>query len=319
MLRRIAPAVLATAVIAAGLTGCSSAQATTVDRGDCVSKLGSGALSDSVVVLGGFGTVPEVSIPKDTVVPATQRTIVDSASVKPGSRVVKNDSIASVNFAFYDQASGKQIFASNGFGGAQQSNEFFAITEANSNPLNEAIMCAAPGERVVLALSPEDSAPLIAQLGGASMTADGAPQTSVVAVLDVEAVSGMSVAGAPKGLPNGFPAVVTDDEGRPGVVLPPRKAPEGSTAAVRIKGSGEEITKDDQLVIQLLSVSWDGKQLVNTWQDGGPQAIGGEDVSAQQGLNFRSELTGKRVGSQVVITEGGDDARVLVVDVLAAS
>ena len=311
MLRRIAPAVLTVAVSAAALTGCSSTDVTAVDRGECAPAIGAGALSDSVVVLGGFGTEPEVSIPADTTVPASQRSIVDSTAAEPGGRVAGNDTIASVNFAFYDQATGEKLFASAGFGGASDSSEFFLLSEELLNPLSAAVQCAVPGERVVLALSPEDALPLRQQLGGT-------PDAALVAVMDVEGVSGMQAEGRTKGLPNGFPAVVTDETGQPGLVLPPRDAPVGLTSGVRIKGSGADVTAEGRLLVQMFAVSWDGSVLTNTWTSGGPQLLPGETESAAQGLNFRAELTGKPIGSQVVITEGGDNARVIVLDVLAA-
>ena len=54
MLRRIAPAVVTAAVLAGTLTACSQVDTVTVDRGDCTGMLGSGALSDNVVALGGI-------------------------------------------------------------------------------------------------------------------------------------------------------------------------------------------------------------------------------------------------------------------------
>lgn len=311
MLRRIAPAVLTVAVSAAVLTGCSSTDVVEVDRGECTSALGAGALSDSVVVLGGFGTEPEVSIPAETQIPVSQRTIVDNTGVKPGAEVAGNNMIASVNFAFYDQGTGEKLFASAGFGGVGDTNEFFVLTEEAMNPLSAAVQCAAPGERVVLALSPQDALPLRQQLGGT-------PESSLVAVMDVEGVSEFKATGRAKGLPNGFPAVVTDETGQPGIVLPPRKAPVGLTSAVRIAGDGEKISAEGNLLVQMFVVGWDGNVLTNTWSSGGPQLLPGETEALAGGLPFREELTGLPIGSQVVITEGGDDARVIVLDILAA-
>lgn len=310
MLRRIAPAVLAAAVLAGGLAGCSSTVPTEVDRGDCTPMLGAGALSDNVVVLGGFGTDPQVSIPSDTVIPVTQRSIVDSSGVTGKNPLLaEGDTVVSVNFAFYDQATGEELLRGGEFGGGKH--EFFLVSDEAPNPLSEAVRCAAAGERVVLALSPADSMPLRQQVGGD-------PKSSVVGVFDVEAVSKFSVEGRAKGLPNGFPAVVTNEDGQPGVVLPPRDAPIGLTSAVRIAGDGAVVTAENRVVAQALIVGWDGTVEMNTWSASGPQLIGNEEEAGQQQISYRAELTGKKVGSQVVITEGGDRARVIVVDILAA-
>lgn len=310
MLRRIAPAVLTVAVSAAVLTGCSSTDVVEVDRGECTSTLGAGALSDSVVVLGGFGTEPEVSIPTDTEIPVSQRSIIDSSGVKPGAKLAVNDTIASVNFAFYDQGSGEKLFASAGFGGSSEANEFFVLAEGALNPLSAAVECAVPGERVVLALSPQDALPLRQQIGGT-------PESALVAVMDLEGVSDFKASGRAKGLPNGFPAVVTDESGQPGVVFPPRDAPVGLTSAIRVAGDGEDVSAEGRLLVQMFAVDWDGNVLTNTWTSGGPQLLPGETEAAAQGLAFREQLTGAPIGSQVVITEGGDNARVIVLDILA--
>lgn len=310
MLRRIAPAVLAAVVLAGGLAGCSSTIPAEVDRGDCTPMLGAGALSDNVVVLGGFGTDPQISIPKDAAATVTQRSIVDSSGVAEKNPVLaEGDTVVSVNFAFFDQGTGEELFRSGGFGG--DANEFFLVSDEAPNPLSEAVRCAAAGERVVLAMSPADSMPLRQQMGGD-------PASSIVGVFDVEAVSEFSVAGRAQGLPNGFPAVVTNKDGQPGVVLPPRDAPIGLTSAVRIVGEGAEITAQNRVVVQALTVGWDGRLESNTWDSSGPELIGNEEEAGQQQISYRGELTGKKVGSQVVITEGGDRARVIVVDILAA-
>ena len=309
MLRRVVPAVFATAILAAGLTACTSADPVEVERGDCTATLGAGAVSDKVVLLGGFGQDPEISIPADTAIPVTQRSIVDSSNVAADAKIATEGSLVSMNFALYDQATGEQLLGSDGFGSGDTS-EFFIVSKENANPMSEAVRCAAEGERVVLAMSPTDAAGIGQQIGGT-------PGGGIVGVFDVEAVSGQSVQGRAQGLPNGFPAVVTDADGQPGVVIPPRNAPTGSTAAVRIEGQGAEVTADSQLLVQVLVVGWDGNIVSNTWGQSGPQLLQTEDEAAAQGMNFRAELTGKTAGSQVVITEGGDEARVIVVDILA--
>lgn len=311
MLRRIAPAVLATAVIAAGLTGCSAAPAGEVDRGDCVPAMGAGTLSDSVVVLGGFGAEPEVQIPEDTQVSVAQRSI-----VKPGPNggtVADSGKLVTWNYAFYDQVSGEQLAASPGFG-ENDSASFLKVPEDDAmDAISAALRCTVPGDRVVAAFNPSDSQGLAMalQLGAT-------PEASIVGVFDVVDVGAQRAEGSLRGLPSGFPAVVTNDTGVPGIVLPPRQAPVGLVSAVRVAGDGHAVEADDQVLVQMLTVSWTGSVTSNTWEGAGPQLIGSEEMAAQQGLNIREELTGAQVGSQLVITEGGDNSRVHVVDVLAA-
>lgn len=310
MLRRIVPAVLATAVIAAGLTGCSAAEQTAVDRGDCSTVLGAGPVSDNTVVLGKFGTAPQVDVPKDMDVAVSQRTIVEDGPA--GGTVATGNTVLTWNYAFYDQASGEQVTATPGFG-TNDSATFLIMPEQATDSISESLRCTAPGDRVVVALNPGESAS-IAQ----SLQLSEAPEKSLVGVFDVVAVSENRAEGTRQGLPSGFPAVVTNEEGVPGVVLPPRTAPVGLTSAVRLQGSGDQVTADDRVFVQLLSVDWSGTVTGSTWDTGSPQLLGSETEAKDQGMNFRAELTGVPVGSQVVVTEGGENARVYVIDVLAA-
>lgn len=311
MLRRIAPAVLATAVLAAGLTGCTATTGAEVDRGDCAPGLGAGSLSDSVVVLGGFGTEPQVKIPVETAASVAQRTIVESGA--DGGTVANAGAIVSWNYAFYDQASGEQIAASAGFG-TNDSAAFMIVPGADAlDPISAALRCSVAGDRVVSAYSPSDSQGLAQALGLAS-----APKRSIVGVFDVVAVSEQQAEGALRGLPSGFPAVVTNEDGVPGVVLPPRPAQAGMVSAIRIAGDGAEVQATDRVVLQALTIGWDGTVQSSTWDTGSVQPAGTEEEAKLQGDTVRAALTGVPVGSQVVITEGGDNARVHVIDVLAA-
>lgn len=307
MLRRLVPATAVAALLIAGVTGCSAQQAALAD---CAPTMKPGALSDNVVVLGEFGQAPQVSVPKDSEIVSTQRTIVAEAADR--SKIAAEQTLVGVNMAFFDATNGDQLYQSPGFAAAGQAPELLLVSEEMSNPLSEAVRCAAVGDRVVLALSPEEGAQLAGQLGGD-------PGASLVGVLDVVTATPLASKGAVRGLPQGYPAVVTDETGQPGVVLPPRAAPEGISSAVRIAGDGAEIGADNNVIAQVLSVGWDGQISQNTWAEG-PAALGTEDQVAQSGNTFRAELTGKTVGSQVVVVENVDGAaRVVVVDILGVN
>lgn len=310
MLRRIVPAVVATAVIAAGLTGCSAAGEGAVDRGDCTTVIGAGPVSDNTVVLGGFGTAPELDIPSDMDVAVTQRTIVKDGPA--GGTVATGNTVLTWNYAFYDQVTGEQVSATPGFG-SNDSATFMLMPAEATDSISESLRCAVPGDRVVIALDTNESASLVQGLQLSTV-----PEKSLIGVFDVVAVSDYRADGAKRGLPSGFPAVVTDADGVPGVVLPPRDAPVGLTSAVRLQGDGEKVTTDDRVFVQMLAVDWEGTVTGSTWDAGNPELLGTEAEAKEQGVNFRAELTGARIGSQLVITEGGENARVYVIDVLAA-
>ncbi|WP_245907309.1 peptidylprolyl isomerase [Leucobacter massiliensis] len=276
-----------------------------------MSPLSPGVLSDGVAVSGAFGTAPQVTMPEEHDILGSQRSFVERAEDR--DEVAGANTLVGVNMAFFDSESGEQLYASPGFADSAQSPEFLLISEEAANPLSDAVRCTAPGDRVVLAMSPEESAQFGMQLG-AALTAP------VVGVLDTVTVAPLASQGRVRGLPNGYPAVVTNDEGRPGVVLPPQAAPAETESAVRIEGSGPEVAADDNVIAQVLSVGWDGTEGLNTW-DSGLQAIGTEEQVAQSGYTFRAELTGKPVGSQVVVIdrEQGEQARVVVVDIVGVN
>ncbi|WP_024355797.1 hypothetical protein [Leucobacter chironomi] len=304
MLRRLVPATAAAALLLAGATGCS-AQASAAD---CEPTLHPGALSDGVTVEGGFGETPEVSIPEDLQVLATQRTVVEEAADR--SSIVEEQSLVGVNMAFFDPASGERLYESPGFAAADQSAEFLLVSEDAANPLSESLRCAAPGDRVVVAISPEEGSQLAMQLGGD-------PEAPLVGVIDVVSAGPLAAHGPVRGLPNGFPAVVTDHEGRPGIVLPPRDAPAGTTSAVRVEGDGAEVGAEDNVIAQVLTVGWDGTVQTNSWNTG-LMGLGNEQQISQSGNTFREQLTGAKVGSQLVIIENESDAeaKVVVVDII---
>ena len=308
MLRRLVPASAAAALVFAGLTGCSAQQAAQVD---CEPAYQPGSLSDGVTVLGDFGQLPEVKIPENAEISNTQRTVISEATDR--SSVAEDQSLVSVNMAFFDSATGKQLYASPALQAEGQSPEFLLLSKDQENPLSAATECAAPGDRVVLALDPSQSAQLLAQLGGEE-------GSSLVGVIDVVDARPLAAQGPVRGLPNGFPAVVTNEEGRPGVVLPPREAASGSTAATRIAGDGEKVTADDNVIAQVLTVGWDGQVRQNTWESG-LIALGTEQQIAQSGFTLRTELTGQRIGSQVVVVENleGGSPQVSVVDILGTN
>lgn len=308
MLRRIAPAAVATTLLLGGLTACSTQQ--TAAEG-CDAFVQAGALSDSVTVLGAFGEQPQVQIPEDVQISVTQRTILTADETEGSSKASDRGTVAGegtlvgVNMTFYDASTGKGLYES-------PAAEYLIVSEATPNPLSEGVRCAATGERLALALAPADALPLTQQIGGT-------PGEAMVGIIDIVSVSEFSTQGRVRALPAGFPAVVTNEEGRPGVVLPPNEAPSGTSAAVRIQGEGTAVGAEDNVIAQVLEVGWDGRLGMNTWAQGNVEQLFGESQIPMTGLTFREALTGQKVGSQVVVIENvPEGARVLVVDILDA-
>ncbi len=302
MRRRVLPFVAATAVVASALTGCAAANS----AADCEALLSPGALTDSVRVSGDSADSLKVTSSEGAEALTAQRSIVsssDSAAAPADREVVEPGSIFEANLAYVNATTGETLQVSPGFG-TDAGQLFLADPEAGT--IFAGALCSAVGDTVAIALSPEESA---------SMGVDG----QLLVIAEVLSVSKSRATGTSHALPTGFPAVTNDDTGRPGLVLPPQQAPGTLKSALRIEGTGEKVTAEQNVIGQVLTVGWDGKQITNSW-DEGPQGFGSEADIEQSGNTFRKALTGYPVGSQVVVIEPGDgDPRVSVIDILAVA
>lgn len=299
---RTAPLVTAVAlVLAGGLSACSQAGT----AASCAPLLEPGPVSDSVVVLGEAGTPPQVSIPTDAIPTITQRTLVQQAENR--DQVVTEGDLVTVNFAFFDGLSGEQVFATPGFGTDTGGYIVQDVADTEISAFTTAFRCAAAGDRVVVALSPKDS---VAFAQGYGVM----PGTPIVAVADVQGVAGLAAEGNVRSLPSGFPGIAVDESHRPGIVIPPGTEPTQVKSAARIVGDGKEIRAEDVVIAQVLTVTWNRDVVENTWESG-PKSLGNEETP---GATFRDQLTGKTVGSQIVVmTPGEGGAQVSVVDILS--
>ncbi len=300
MRRRALSLTACLAVLGAGaLVGCTPAQH--VDT--CLAPLGTGALSDSVSISGDSADSLEVTLREGSTALNAQRSIVNPASDR--TSLVTEGSIVGANIAYVDSASGELLEVSPTFG--TDTGDALFLATAQHSGIVAGTLCAAVGDTVAVALSAEESAAM------------GIRDGSLVAVVEIVSVNEPRATGAHRLLPSGFPAVTTNADGQPGIVLPPQQAPKSVRSAVRIEGTGPRVQADQAVIGNVLSVSWTGAELKNTWPLG-PQSFGTEEQAEQADASFRAELTGYPVGSQVVVIEPGDGgATVSVVDILAVS
>ncbi|MGK0720791.1 peptidylprolyl isomerase [Leucobacter sp. W1478] len=299
MRRRVLPVTAVAALAFAGLTGCTVA---TTGSDACVAPLSPGALSESVTVGSLAGGEPDVSIDSGAEIVNAQRSVIDAASDR--DVVAAEGTIVAANLAYFDSSSGEMLEASPSFGSGTAGELFLASAEGG--PVLQGVLCSAPGDLVAIALP--------ADLSAGAVTTPGA---SLVVLAEIVEVSPGSATGALTPLPSGFPAVVTDEAGRVGMVLPPQEAPANTKSGARIVGEGPEVQPDSMIIGNVLTVGWDGQQLKNTWE-ASPENLGSEEQIEQSGATFRAELTGYPVGSQVVVIEPGEGSpRVSVIDILA--
>lgn len=297
-------AVLAgTLLVATGLVGCTSSS-----EPFCEPMLGSGALTKNVSVLGGFGTEPTLSVNDDITIGGAQSLTIDRA--KDRTRIANSDSVLTINYAIFEAANGTVIEASESFAG-NTGHEFVPFfMDSQQGSFLDALQCAAPGDRVVVAFGPEEAESISGSIGAPA-------GTNIVAVVDVHEVIGLKLDGRTKNLPSGFPGVINNETGQPGVVIAPGKAPAEAKSATRIIGPGEVVSPEQSVVANFMQVTWDGNMIENTHDSSGPRLVGTSNEPIE---GFRTALDGKTVGSQVVYLQpsAAGTADIFVIDILAA-
>ena len=303
-----------TALVGVGLlTGCSAQSSAAA----CDPAFGSGALSEHISVLGEFGTDPTVNIDESFTYGGAQAHIVDRAEDRRNA--ITEPSVVSANYMIVESGTNNVMASSESFSNGQGNDLFPVIPGADQSVFPAGLECAAPGDRVVLTLSPEE----VAAINGGQ----AAEAAAFAIIVDVHDVQPIEVEGKARTLPAGFPGVIRDESGQPGVIATPSDPPAQMRSAVRIEGSGPEITDESFVVGNIMQVTWNGwrdsgtsmvrEPLMNTYATG-PLEIGTTETAQQE---IREALNGFTVGSQVVVIVPDDehDATVWVVDILSGA
>ena len=296
------------------LTGCS-AQAS---ADACEPTFRSGALSEHVSVLGEFGTEPTVNIDESFTYGGAQAQIIHRAADR--SEAITGPSVVSLNYMIVESGTNEVMASSASFSNGVGNDLVPVNPGPDQSVFPGGLECAAPGDRVVLTLAPEE----VAAITG---THPSASSTAYAFVVDVHDVQPVALDGKARVLPAGFPGVVRDDTGQPGVIATPNDPPSETRAAASIEGDGPEITEDSFVVGNVLQVTWDG------WRQTGNQLVrepirntfptGPVEIGAAEGaqLDMREALNGFTVGSEVVVITPDEEygATVWVVDILSGS
>lgn len=307
--------VAAAAIVLTGLTGCSApaeggeADANLVSFNGCTNLIQPGALSDGVNL-----DSDGVDVVGPTGILNAQRTVLEHGHAS--GYVAQAGDVVTANVSTYDAVTGQLLNERLNAPHLALPEEAIdqtveVLQSADSAQLTfdyllaTALVCAVPGDTIVLAMTPVQS--MSSQM---SMNA-------VVSVIEVLSTESARANGDAHSLPNGFPAVTNDENGRPGIVLPPQAAPSELRTALRIEGNGAEVTAEESVIGNVLTVGWDGNLVANTWAEGMPGF--GTEESPNPAYTFRDALTGYPVGSQVVILDPNDgDPVVHVVDIVTA-
>lgn len=308
MHRRVLPAIAAASLVVAGLAGCSASD----PQNACETPLQPGALSSSVTIIGESEAGPKVKITGPTDIMNAQRSVLVEHQ---GGPMVQGGDVTTVNVTIFDAKTGAELSPSQKrFLQAMPDDVMPDLTAylqssdadmlRHTDLMMAAVRCSTPGDTLAVAVT--------AGQARASQLGDEA----VVLVVEVLATQPMAASGAQRALPSGFPAVTTNETGRPGVVLPPHAAPTELLVAPRIEGTGAVVSAEDYMIGNVLTVGWDGTERGNTW--GTSVAEFGTEAQPGKGFEFRAALTGQRVGSQVVVLDPNNgDPVVRVVDIIA--
>lgn len=327
---RGAVAVLAVSLLGVGLSACSTIPESDVKVTTCEAPAGPGGASDAITTSGAFGEVVEAEMPSPLRADALQ---VSRDGEGHGAAVTEHG-VLEASLAIFDADDGAELEAYAPLGGGTESVPLTMTSIAASAPgLAEALRCGREGERLVAVM------PGTEYFGDQVAAQIGAAERTIVAVVDVTRVFPSSAWGTVLPPADGFPAVVTAPDGRPGITMPSQDPPTELRSSLRVVGNGDVVETGDEVTMHVSVFSWqaggEGTYLGSTWDESNTvlqlvTRTTGED----DGLyGATPELVGERVGSQLVIIVPAEQAErlqgpvssfrtsnqavVLVVDLLA--
>ncbi|GAB3599122.1 FKBP-type peptidyl-prolyl cis-trans isomerase [Microbacterium tumbae] len=308
-MRKTSAALVSLTLAALALTGCSVSAPDSFDGQACDRPASTSGIDDSVTVEGDFGVAPDVEIAGPVNVTETSYTdILEGA----GTPLTTPQQLTVVDIALYNGETGAQITQTEFDGSLIRMSNIDSWAQQVPG-IGIVIQCAAPGTRVLAAISPED-------FGEAALTGFNlGDDTTVIAVIDVldtklARAEGSLVFNDARSLPT----VVRAPDGRPGIIVPRTDAPAEQVTQVLIKGDGPEVTDQDAAVwTNYTSVGWDTREeIATTWGTNPVSSLA--DVSPA----LAETLVGQTVGSQLLVVEPGADgapATVYVVDILGTT
>ncbi len=275
-------ALLASVTLIAALSACSASGGTA----DCTPRAEAGAATKALTVTGDFGTVPTVVIPSPLKTSTTQRQVISEGT---GAMVTTGQTIT-IDVSIYDGETGKVL----------QDSKFdrsttMAVTLSDTATLPgivKALECLPIGTRVAAAVAPADA------FGTAGNAQAGVgPDSTIVIVADIVSSALARANGADQPATDGFPSVVLDDKGIPGITVPKAAAPADFKVAVLKKGDGPVVAKGATVTVHYTGVTWaDNKVFDSSWTKGAPASFSLTGVVP----GFAQAIEGQTVGSQVI-------------------
>lgn len=279
----IGASLTATLLLGTLLSGC----ATTVGAAQVPKCLPTGSATSSVHEAKGTNAV---TFSSPLSVQRSQATVLKSGH---GNRI-GTQQIVSGSIRFYNAKTGDEL-STDSTSGSQSFRVLVGAKPTSSDTLSKAMFtalaCARTGERSVFA------APKV-QVG--SKASDTAP---VLGVMTVKKHFSTRAQGRVIETHRGFPAVVRNQYGQPGVSAPTVAAPSKLRSQVVVEGSGKRLTGRERLIVQCTAVTYSKTAptlAYSTWENSTVRGLKLTSTSALRSLS-RVAFAGKRLGSQVVV------------------
>ena len=321
-MQKVSALIVTAGLVMTALTACASPG---VSQASCDSGATSGNASALVAAAGDFGSVPQVTFPTPLKTTSTQRTEIISGS---GAQAVPGQQL-NVELNVYNGTTG-QVIQEGAYDGVNVIP--VVLNGIGIKGLTDGLLCAKVGERVAIVVAPEDA------FGAAGNEQFGvAPTDSLVVIADVVKAFLPRANGADQIVANGLPAVVLDQNGVPGIVIPNGDPPSTLEVGVLKKGDGEMVKEGATATVNYSGVLWKEKTVFDSsWVNGSPvPLVVAEGSENQAGViaGMATALTGQTVGSQIVMVVPpnlgygsaataaipADSTLVFVVDILGVS
>jgi peptidylprolyl isomerase len=276
---RLAGGLIAVALTAAGLTGCSAA------GGGCTPEASSGQAAQAVSASGAKKPVVRFATPQH----AGSSTEVSTLRPGTGDPIVPSQEIVA-ELTILNGTTGKVVTTTPYTSLAQAAT--FVVQGVPVKGLRKALVCSRVGERLAAVIPPGEG------YAASNRPSSVAAGDSLVVVADILRAYLPRANGANQVMAGGLPAVVLAPDGRPGITVPNAAPPKQLVVADLKKGSGAVLKSSDTAVVHYTGVIWDQHKTVfdSTWQNGSPAAI----PLAQVVKGFKAAMVGQRVGSQVL-------------------
>ena len=275
-------ALIASVTLIAALSACSAGGSASAN---CAPRAESGSASQALNITGGFGTSPTVVFPSPLKTSTTEREILTEGT----GDIVTLGQTVTIEYSLYDGATGDVLLESQ-----------FDRTATGPVPLLDttlpgivkALECLPVGTRVAAAIAPSD-----AYAAAGYPQAGIGPDTTLVLVADIIGVALAKANGTSQPAVDGFPSIVLDENGVPGITIPLTEAPTEFELAVLKKGDGPVVKKGATVTVHYTGALWSDNSIFDSsWANGAPVSFNLEQVVP----GFTQAIEGQTVGSQVI-------------------